>query len=31
MDEQQGADLPRRPLEIMGDDSGGVVSPGDPG
>ncbi len=31
MDEQQGADLPRRPVEIMGGDRGGVVSPGDPG
>jgi len=30
MDEQQGADLPRRPLAIMGGDRGGVVSPGDP-
>jgi len=30
MDEQQGADLPRRPLAIMGCDRGGVVSPGDP-
>jgi len=31
MDEQQGADLPRRPLAIMGCDRGGVVSPDAPG